>query len=323
MTAEWNEKFTTCWLRNEDDSIFGRLHLRQWWRPNTRTPEAAWAIELLNPDSDDPPLFVALVQMPALRADTAAVRNDLVARAVKAKLNGEEPIAPPAGPIDERDWRDIVEGLDRLFSAWVDAETAFHNAAARDDPAAGGARWVALTDALNRLYAIDSALKTLWKKLPADLREDASAWSDQYADKTIIHNRRIDPAFDPQTAAGWEAWRQRQRTGRPYEHWAGPLLAGLFHPDFFTGLRWVRGQLTYHALPEPIELRQLRLGDEPRWKWKNAAAISTEGGNERPFYEEHIAGRDVLGVFGWLIDVFVDAQRIVGRLRVRADTRRR
>jgi hypothetical protein len=47
------------------------------------------------------------------------------------------------------------------------------------------------------------------------------------------------------------------------------------------------------------------------------------GGNERPLYEEHIAGQDVLGQFGWLIDVFVNAQRTVGRLRVRADARLR
>jgi hypothetical protein len=246
----------------------------------------------------------------------------LIAAALAAKAEGEPPIPPPAGAIEARGWRDSARGLDRLFSVWVDAETSFRNSAVRDDEASGWARWVALADALNRIYAIDSSLKTLWSKLPPDLREDASAWSDDYADKAIRHNRGIDPNFDPQTAPGWEAWRERQRTGKPYTHWAGPLLAGLFHPDYFVGLRWVRGQLTYHAVPEPIELRQLRPGDEPRWKWKNADAISTEGGNERPLYEKHIAGGDVLGQFGWLIEVFVDAQRIVGRLRTRAETRR-
>ncbi len=90
---------------------------------------------------------------------------------------------------------------------------------------------------LNRLYAVDSSLKTLWNKLPPELRADASAWSDAYAERPIVHNRKIKPAFDPDNAPGWEAWRGRQRTGKPYEHWGGPLLAGLFYPDFFTGLR--------------------------------------------------------------------------------------
>lgn len=151
VKAQWNEQFTSCWLLNEDDSIFGRLHLRPWWRPGTKTPQTAWAIEWRNPASDDPPMFVALVQTPGLPATAAEARDDLVGRAVAAKLNGEDPIVPPAGPIQERDWRDIAEGLDRLFSAWVDAEAAFRHAAARDDPAGGWTRWVTLTDAVNRI----------------------------------------------------------------------------------------------------------------------------------------------------------------------------
>ncbi len=267
---------------------------------------------------------VARVPAPGVVPTTEAERKTLVSAAVLAKQDGEEAVAPPAGPIDERDWRQLASGLDRLFSAWVDSETAFRRAA-ECDPGPDGSweRWRTLTDALNRLYAVDSSLKTLWNKLPPDLREDASAWSDEYAGKAITHNRKIDPAFNPYGAPGWEAWEERQRTGRPYEHWAGPLLAGLFHPDFFTGLRWVRGQLTYHAVHEPTELLQLRPGEPPRWKWKHANAVSTEGGNERPLYEKHIAGQDVLGQFSWLIDVFVNAQRTVGRLRARADVRPR
>lgn len=210
VKPRWNQTLTSCWLFDEDDSIFGRLHLRHWWRANMRTPQVAWAVEWLNPEGRDPPMFVALVQAPALSANPAEVRNDLVAAAVTAKLKGEQPLLPPAGPIDGRDWHDVADGLDRLFAAWVDVETAFRRAAARDDePAAGSARCVALTDALNRVYAIDSSLKTLWNKLPPDLREDASAWSDEYADKTIIHNRGIHPGFDPHVA------HRQRRNHRP------------------------------------------------------------------------------------------------------------
>lgn len=304
--------------------MFGRLHARDWWPQGERTAVAAWAIEWMNPagPASGPPLFIAPVQVPALQPANGAERDALVAAAVEAKAAGEPSVPPPAEAIEERAWRDIAEGLDRLFSAWVDAESAFHRAAVlTDEPAAEWARWTTLTDALSRIYAIDRTLKTLWNKLPMDLREDASRWADDYADRTIAHNRNMSPTFDPLTEAGWEAWRERRRTGKPYEHWSGPLLAGMFHKDFFTGLRWVRGQLTYHAVPEPIELRQLRPDYEPRWKWKSAAAISTEGGNERTAYETHVAGGDVIGQFSWLIDVFVDAQRIVGRLRKRADAR--
>lgn len=323
VEAHWDAEATSCWLIESNGSFAGRLHVRNWWRPESRKPEVAWTIEWMNSAGDDPPLYVAPVEIPAMLATSDERRQQLVTLALTAKESGEPAVPPPAGSIDTREWRDIADGLDRLFAAWVDAEGSFRMAAARDDgPSVAWARWITLTDALNRLYAIDSSLKTLWDKLPPDLREDASVWSDLEAEKTIAHNRRILANFDPATASGWEAWRERQRTGKPYRHWSGPLMAGAFHPDFFTGLRWVRGQLTYHAVPEPIELRQLRPGDEPRWKWKSAGAVSTEAGNERPMYEKHFAGRDVLGQFGWLIDIFVDAQRMVGRLRMRYDLRR-
>jgi hypothetical protein len=268
-------------------------------------------------------LFSALVELPAGAADTETRRQRLLALALEARAAGERDLPGPAAPVEPPTWLEVADGLDRLFWAWGDSEDRFRVAAGRVDLGPESwERWATLSDALNRIYAVDSTLKTLWKRLPFDLREDASVWSDDEAQRTIKHNRAIVSDFDPETSSGWEAWRERQRTGKPYHHWSGPLQAGLFHPDYFTGMRWVRGQMTYHAIAEPIELRQLRPGSEPRWKWKSAVAVSTEGGNERSFYELHLEGHDVVGQFGWLMSVFVDAQRMVGRLRRRAEARR-
>ncbi|MGO9902981.1 MAG: hypothetical protein ACLP0J_25585 [Solirubrobacteraceae bacterium] len=112
--------------------MFGRLYLQPWWHPGAYPPEPAWAIEWLNPDGDDPPMRVALVRAPGVAPATEADRDELVSAADVAKQGGDEAVAPPAGPIDQPDWRELASGLDRVFSAWVDSETGF--------PAGRGAR---------------------------------------------------------------------------------------------------------------------------------------------------------------------------------------
>jgi hypothetical protein len=63
-------------------------------------------------------------------------------------------------------------------------------------------------------------------------------------------------------------------------------------------------------------------GGEPRWKWKLAVTIpqSEREGNGRDAYEKHLQGKDVLGLFSWLVDVFADAERLVVRLLSAAES---
>ena len=65
-------------------------------------------------------------------------------------------------------------------------------------------------------------------------------------------------------------------------------------------------------------------GGEPRWKWKLADTIvpnvKDKDKAHRDMYISHLQERDVLGLFGWLVDVFVDAKHFIVNLLRQAHT---
>jgi hypothetical protein len=73
----------------------------------------------------------------------------------------------------------------------------------------------------------------------------------------------------------------------------------------------------HQAAEMPVELRQMTPGGEPRWKWKLADAIAPKEKDRdkaRSKYVAHLQENDVLGLFSWLVDVFVDAKMLLFKL---------
>jgi hypothetical protein len=154
---------------------------------------------------------------------------------------------------------------------------------------------MALTETLAWLRLLDELLRQTWQKeLPATVRDQASCRIDEG-----IRRRKEVPGFAK------KAFEERKKNHRPYAEWTLVLLdLGLaLSPEQFRALRWLAGKMLHFGPLPAIELRQSRAGAEPQWTWRRAEDIFPEGSEEtkrpgqRKVYEEHLAGRTVLGTF--------------------------
>jgi hypothetical protein len=198
-----------------------------------------------------------------------------------------------------------------------------------EGPAGSFRRYLALSDTLARTYTVDRTLQGMWVDVPPDLREDASIRADLQAVRAIEHNTEVLSRFgrnyDPTSDSSFEAYFQRRRDARPYPHWSGHILSGSLQEGFFNGLRWIRGQITYRGVIDPIELWQYEDGVAPRWKWKDATAVTTRlssNRDQRKQYERFQAGRDVEGQLSNLLEVFWEVKWSLRKLLIRAERRR-
>jgi len=334
MRAHWNDNFTAAMLTADDGDIVGWLRIRPWHRPGEREPTPAWVAEVLRHDRAEPKLTSKAVELPAAEADDPArrlpaaeaddpARREHLERLAKQVLAAplSESTDPPAGPVGPMSPDELHALLGRLLSAYADAESRFIRATELDVEAGAAARFVALAELLFWTYTVDEVLRTAWTRLSPEVRERASEDADARARKTIERNRRMaaqhDFGYDDDAHRAFEAFRQRQTDGRPYAHWSSLLLAGIFGPSFFKALAWIRGKVTHEGVPEPIEIRQLQPGTEPRWQWKRADAVVRGGraDSQRNLYDSELAERDVVGLFSWLIEIFVDARWLLYRLQ--------
>lgn len=211
-----------------------------------------------------------------------------------------------------------------MIVAWAGAHSAFVAAAAEGDDDEFE-RWRTLNELLSWTYTMEQALQATWEELPMAWKVKASAETDAHAQRAIAHNNELAAthgiSWDEHTDPAFEAYRRRRKRCRPYEHWSSLLLAGRFSDRFFYAIRWVRAQAAHVGIGLPIELRQLRPGEAPRWKWKRAAAVARSGRSqsEASLYDRELGEQDVLGLFGFLLDIFVEAQHLLIRLTREAE----
>jgi hypothetical protein len=316
-------------LLKEDGSIAGTLEIVTWYPPMQRRPVAAWVVSWVDTSGEEPVMHRAPVEIPAHGAAGPARRATLLQAAADARQRGPAPIAARAPALPNRpDARQRVRQAELLIDAWDRAFGQLTAAAADDGSSGTYLRYLALTELLARTYTVDRTLQGMWDDVPADLQELASQHADDEALAAIAHNTRVVASsgrlYDPGRERGFDAFFERQRNGAPYPHWTGPLLTGVLQEPFFRGLRWIRGHMTYRGVTDPIELWQYTDGAEPRWKWKDSAAVTSERGNprERKLYDELLAGQDVLGYFSHLIEVFTEARWFLRALLLRAENRR-
>lgn len=318
-----------AFLLSDNEQLVARLHLEKWFPDGQRVAQTAWVVSWLDPDAKSPQMLRALVELPARPADTDVRRNELLALSIDAMERGPSSPEPRASALAEPpSYGDRFHQIEVLIDAWDQAEGNLA-AALRDEETYPFQIYSALSDVLARTYTVDRTLQGMWDGLPADLREDASARADERAEHAITHNaavqRKFGRAYDPRNDVSFDAFFIRHSTFRPYSHWTGHLLSGSIQEGFFRGLKWIRGQMTYRGTIDPIELWQYEPGVEPRWKWKDAAAITTglrSNWRERQQYECFQAGHDVLGLFSHLLTVFWDAKWSLRKLSKRAAVRR-
>lgn len=327
--AAWNPDGRHAWLLDEDGEAVASLELSPWYRAHEREPVAAWVVSWVDTSASEPTLLRAPAEAPAKSGNGPEREAELVAAAATALGRGERP-PPPRSPALSAPptARERFRQVELLIDAWDSSNAELSRALGEEGPAAEFLRYLRLSDVLARAYTVDRTLNGMWQGLPIDLREDASAWADERARRAIAHNsaglRRMGRTYDPRTDLVLATYFARQTDGKPYTHWTGHLLTGALQEGFFQGLRWVRGQMTYFGATSPMELWAYRDGAEPRWKWKDAEAISWEKGNkrERALYDWFIAGHDVTGYFSHLLDVFWEAKWSLFKLMRRAENRR-
>jgi hypothetical protein len=328
LRAEWNENFGAALLLGDDGDIVGWLRQEIWYERGCREPSVAWiASRLRGEDAERKGMAIFPLEVPARLADTEERRAALVDRArvelARRPDDQREAAAAAAEPLDTERQHQLI---DRLLSAWTDVFGELERACARGVAEGAHDRFRRLAELLFWTYTVDEVLNTAFRRLPDGARERASVRTDGEAERVIVHNRELlkrhaDVDYDPGGERALDAFHQRQLDGKPYAHWSSFLLAGVFNPRFFGAVAWVRGKLTHEGIDEPIELRQMSPGGQPRWKWKrgNAVVASTRQDRGRLLYEEELAEKDVLGLFGHLIDVFVDAKWLLYRLAADAE----
>ena len=329
LESRWHPDGQSAALLDGNSALVGTLERIEWYPPMERHPARAWAVSWLDRSGAEPIMLRAAIEVPALDAEIPERRGALLDAAARAIAAGPEPVAARAPAIPARpSASERFRQAELLIDTWDHASRRLAVAAEDDGRAASYLRYLALTELLARTYTVDRTLQGMWDDVPPDLRESGSQRADDDAVAAIAHNTRVLAAsgrpYDAQADRGLAPYFERLRTGEPYGHWTGHLLSGVLQEDFFRGLRWVRGQMTYRGVTDPIELWQYTAGAEPRWKWKDAAAVTIERGNarERALYDELLAGHDVLGLFSHLIDVFTDAKWSLRALLLRAENRR-
>ena len=327
--ADWNADGNHAWLYAKDEEPVARLELTQWFRGRERDPVVAWIVSWTDVDGADPVARHAPVEVPAQPGDGPSRATTLISAATIALTRGEMP-PPPRAPVlpAPPTARERFQQVELLIDAWDRSNVDLSRSLDEDRPEGEFAHYLRLSDVLARTYAVDRTLQGMWEGIPVDLREDASVRTDERAQRAIKHNTsvsaRFGQAYAPTQDSSFAAYFAREADCKPYRHWTGHLLTGGLQEEFFLGLRWVRGQMTYSGVTSPIELWPYRDGAEPRWKWKNSQAVSLTNGNkrERALYDRFLAGRDVTGYFSHLLEIFWDAKWSLWKLMLRAETRR-
>jgi hypothetical protein len=327
VKAKWSEDRAV--LLGPAGELVARLHVDQWFPRGERQPVPVWIVSWLDPNADSPTMLRARVEMPAQKADSELRRRQLLAGAFEAINRGPRRPDPRSPALPSRPtYVGRFRQAELLIDAWDHANGALGRVLRDDDPYPFE-RYLALSNVLARLYTVNSTLQGMWEEVPVDIREDASCWADEHAERAIAHNRdvvaKFGKTYDPRNDVALEPYFSRLRSGRPYQHWTGQLLSGALQQGFFDGFKWIRGQMTYRGVIEPIELWQYEPGAEPRWKWMDAGAITTDlksNANQRCQYERFLAGGDVVGLFSHLLDVFWDAKWRLRKLLRRGELRR-
>jgi len=328
VTAQWQDE-DRAFLLKDDGELLARLHIEPWHPDGERTPHVAWVVSWLDPDATSSTMLRAPVEVPALGAADQGRCQDLVAAALAAIAAGPPSPAPRAAALSEPpDYAEQFRQLELLIDAWDRAQGELGRVL-RDHNSYLADRYIALSDVLARTYAVDRTMQKMWERLPVDIRDDASHWADEAAVRAIAHNtevqRNFGKTYNPRADVSFDAYFLRERNSKPYHHWSNHLLSGSIQEGFFMGLRWVRGQMTYLGVIEPIELWQYEAGVEPRWKWRDAPAITTglaSNARERAQYERFQAGKDVLGLFSHLLTIFWEAKWSLRKHSKRAELRR-
>jgi hypothetical protein len=316
--AVWADDGLGATLLDQSGSWLASLGVVEWYAAGDRDAVLTWVVSWPAAGDEPPYMLEAVVERPALVADTAERRRSLVEQAraaMTAPAATPAPLElPPPTPASASQWSTHLE---LQLACWGDASAALSVAAAERDADRGPyLRYKALTDALERSYALDASLGILWRAgLSTAKREQLSQRTDRGARSAMAHNAAVRPDRDPTQDTVFAAYLRRDAGGRrqPYRHWADMLLAGMFQERFFQATRWVRGQLTHAAVPAPIELRHFRAGAEPRWKWRESASFARGRSDDagRRAYDRMLAGHDVLGQLGQLYTVYFDAQLLL------------
>lgn len=320
IELRWRDDRCAAAILREDEYL-GTLSIQAWWEKSEGEPTAGWVAAGLFRGSEPEDYEKRCVEVPAKPVDT----EDRLAAMLEATQTAIESSAPTVpGPEESAvsiklSAQEIDDQLGRVITAWVDSLDELWKVAEQRDPDIGYSIYIRLVHALNWAYTVDEALQAAWNRVPVAQQVPASQHADEKIEAAIKDwsNHKVpswrpseDPTFRPY-------FRRKDLGGRPYKDWASVMVAGAFHEEFFGGLSWVSGKMRHDAARLPIELRQMAPGDEPRWKWKLVSSIAAadRDGNQRAMYEEHLQERDVLGLFSWLVDVFVNAKHfLVGLL---------
>ena len=293
----------------------GTLSLERWWPAPQGDPSVAWVAGVLDGETEE--YVKVCVEAPALPV-SAERSAELLEKAREAIAAGPSPLPEPTNiPAPAKPSADEVhEQLSRVFAAWVDALDELTRLAEQRDPELAYSIYIRLVHVLNWAYTADQALQSAWDRLPTEQQVLASQDTDEQMKSAIANwQQHKEPGWTPSEEAVFRPRLRRQPGSGPYKDWASVVAAGAFHEEFFQGLSWISGKMRHQAAAMPIELRQMTQGGEPRWKWRLADTIAPPDRDKgRAKYVANLEGNDVLGLFSWLIDVFVDAEMLVSKL---------
>lgn len=317
--SRWDLDGLGAVLLDDNGSWQARLEVRNWYEDQSRDPVVAWVVEWPVPDGRAPYMYETAIEHPALLADNDERRTELIARARAALLAPRttvpDPFETPSKALNADAWSAL---LDRQIWCWVDSFNGLCTALNATEDSATYPRYRHAVEALGWAYAVDSSLNLLWNRLSPTARELESLQTDANAAAAIIHNSRSVPTFDANNDGPFAGYLQRQRERRPYKRWSDVMLAGLFQSRFFIAISWVRGQLVHAGADLPMELQQYKPGIQPNWKFSDSASFGRgrQSQADQKVYDQVLAGWDVVGGLGHLVDVFADAERrLTQRLR--------
>lgn len=315
-------------LFRTEEGVDARLEVQLWHPLNERRACEAWVVSWFDQTASGMSLLKAPVEAPAKPASSRARKEALVHAACDAIRRGPRPPAPRTPPLPQRPtYAERFRQAELVIDAW-DRANGYLGRVLRGEEATAFDLYIALSDVLARTYTVNRTLQGMWTDIPIDIREDASVTADERAVRAIDHNRNVlagSREYDPRADVSFDAYFARQQSGRPYGHWTGHLLSGALQEGFFDGLSWVRGQTTYRGVTQPLELWQYEDGVEPRWKWKESAAITVDlrsNRDQRMNYDRLVARGDVAGLFSHLLLLFWDAKWSLRKLLRRGDLRR-
>lgn len=188
----------------------------------------------LDANEETPTMFSAALERPALTADTAERRRELIEGALAVTADPPATPAPFAAPAPRpRNADEWAAHLELQLSCWDEAFGELTRACRETGPAADYLRYRTLTQALDWAHALDSSLGMLWRTLSGEERERASLETDERARKAAEHNAAGPLAFDVETDPAFAGYVCRSKDHQPYSHWGEVMLAGIFQAHFF------------------------------------------------------------------------------------------